>query len=185
MWPASIAAQTAETSSITAASAASTGSSDAQTAAATTASAAASGAQAAGTDTQDAGKDNYDYMAHQPQLPDGVVSTLYGNDGLMQIVCIGDSQYANFKGADGLGALLSHYCKANVFNLGLGGATAAVTPTEGSASASRSGGRSGITAMSSKAGAAAIQARTKYLLPRTATREVFLTAVISQEPMFL
>ena len=136
---ASIAAQTAETSSITAASAASTGSSDAQTAAATTASAAASGAQAAGTDTQDAGKDNYDYMAHQPQLPDGVVSTLYGNDGLMQIVCIGDSQYANFKGADGLGALLSHYCKANVFNLGLGGATAAVTPTEGSASASRSG----------------------------------------------
>ena len=57
----------------------------------------------------------------------------------MQIVCIGDSQYANFKGSDGLGALLSHYCRANVFNLGLGGATAAVTPTEGSASASRSG----------------------------------------------
>ena len=131
--------KTDASSRLTAASAASTGSSDAQTAAATTASAAASGAQAAGTDTQDAGKDNYDYMAHQPQLPDGVVSTLYGNDGLMQIVCIGDSQYANFKGADGLGALLSHYCKANVFNLGLGGATAAVTPTEGSASVSRSG----------------------------------------------
>lgn len=134
---ASTAAQTAETSSATAASAAATDSSAAQTAA-NTAGAAAS-TQAAGASTQDAGKDNYDYMAHQPQLPDGVASTLYGNDGLMQIVCIGDSQYANFKGTDGLGALLSHYCKANVFNLGLGGATAAVTPTEGSASASRSG----------------------------------------------
>ena len=134
---ASAAAQTEATASATAAGAATTDSSAAQTAA-NTAGAASSDAQEADA-SQDAGKDNYDYMAHQPALPDGVASTLYGNDGLMQIVCIGDSQYANFKGSDGLGALLSHYCRANVFNLGLGGATAAVTPTEGSASASRSG----------------------------------------------
>ena len=134
---ASAAAQTEATASATAAGAVTTDSSAAQTAA-NTAGAASSDAQEADA-SQDAGKDNYDYMAHQPALPDGVASTLYGNDGLMQIVCIGDSQYANFKGTDGLGALLSHYCKANVFNLGLGGATAAVTPTEGSASASRSG----------------------------------------------
>lgn len=60
-------------------------------------------------------------------LPDGVVSTLYGKTGKakFQVVVLGDSQFANFLGKDGLGYLVSQKLHANVYNLALGGKCAA------------------------------------------------------------
>lgn len=60
-------------------------------------------------------------------LPDGVVSTLYGKTGKakFQVVVLGDSQFANFLGTDGLGYLVSQKLHANVYNLALGGKCAA------------------------------------------------------------
>lgn len=60
-------------------------------------------------------------------LPDGVASTLYGKTGKakFQVVVLGDSQFANFLGKDGLGYLVSQKLHANVYNLALGGKCAA------------------------------------------------------------
>ena len=60
-------------------------------------------------------------------LPDGVASTLYGKTGkaLYQVVVLGDSQFANFLGTEGLGYLISQKLHANVYNLALGGKCAA------------------------------------------------------------
>ena len=63
----------------------------------------------------------------EASLPDGVASTLYGKRGtaLFQVVILGDSQFGNFLGEDGLGYLLSEKMHANVYNLSLGGKCAA------------------------------------------------------------
>lgn len=60
-------------------------------------------------------------------LPAGVASTLYGKNGkaMFQVVVLGDSQFANFLGTEGLGYLLSQKLHANVYNLALGGKCAA------------------------------------------------------------
>ena len=60
-------------------------------------------------------------------LPAGVASTLYGKTGkaMFQVVVLGDSQFANFLGTEGLGYLLSQKLHANVYNLALGGKCAA------------------------------------------------------------
>lgn len=64
---------------------------------------------------------------NEAPLPDGVTSTLYGKKGkaMFQVVVLGDSQFANFLGMDGLGYLLSEKLHANVYNLALGGKCAA------------------------------------------------------------
>ena len=62
--------------------------------------------------------------------PDGVESTYYGKDALMQIVVIGDSQFANYLGSDGIPYMLSRACHANVFNLAIGGTCATVGANE-------------------------------------------------------
>ncbi len=63
----------------------------------------------------------------EAQLPEGVASTLYGKRGtaLFQVVVLGDSQFGNFLGEDGLAYLLSQKLHANVYNLALGGKCAA------------------------------------------------------------
>ena len=61
-------------------------------------------------------------------LPDGVASTLYGktaDTALFQVVVMGDSQFGNFLGEDGLAYLLSQKLHANVYNLSIGGKCAA------------------------------------------------------------
>ncbi len=61
-------------------------------------------------------------------LPDGVASTLYGKTegtALFQVVVMGDSQFGNFLGTDGLAYLLAHKLHANVYNLSIGGKCAA------------------------------------------------------------
>lgn len=64
---------------------------------------------------------------NEAPLPNGVTSTLYGKKGkaMFQVVVLGDSQFANFLGMDGLGYLLSEKLHANVYNLALGGKCAA------------------------------------------------------------
>ena len=66
----------------------------------------------------------------QIQYSDDLVNTMYGDDALMNIVVLGDSQFGNFKGYDGLAYQISQYCHANVWNCGIGGATAAVLPSD-------------------------------------------------------
>ncbi len=73
-------------------------------------------------------KDPYDLGI---QYTDDCVGTLVGSDATMQIVVIGDSQFGNYKGYDGLASLVSQYCHANVYNLAIGGTTAAVQLTDG------------------------------------------------------
>ena len=61
-------------------------------------------------------------------LPDGVASTLYGKTegtARFQVVVMGDSQFGNFLGTDGLAFLLSQKLHANVYNLSIGGKCAA------------------------------------------------------------
>lgn len=65
------------------------------------------------------------------QYTDDCVNTLIGADATMQIVVIGDSQFGNYKGYDGLAYQISQYCDANVYNLAIGGTTAAVPLTQG------------------------------------------------------
>lgn len=64
-------------------------------------------------------------------LPDDIANTLYGDDAVMQIVVLGDSQFGNFKDEDGMAARLSRYCHANVYNLAIGGTAAAITNAQG------------------------------------------------------
>ncbi len=66
----------------------------------------------------------------EAELPEGVVSTLTGKDAKMQIVLLGDSQFGNFKGTDGVAYLLKKYCQANVYNLAMGGTSGTVPPDE-------------------------------------------------------
>lgn len=67
----------------------------------------------------------------EADLPDGVASTLYskrtGEDAAMQVVVMGDSQFANFLGTDGMAYKLSEKCQANVYNLAIGGTSAAIS----------------------------------------------------------
>ena len=65
-------------------------------------------------------------------MTDGAANTIYGSDAVMQIVVLGDSQFGNFRDENGLAYMLSLKCKANVYNLAIGGTCAGVTPTEGS-----------------------------------------------------
>ena len=61
-------------------------------------------------------------------LPEGVVSTLYGKTtgkAMFQVVVMGDSQFGNFTGEDGLAYLISQKLHANVYNLSIGGKCAA------------------------------------------------------------
>ena len=69
---------------------------------------------------------------YEAVLPDGVASTLYGKDGdaLFQVVVIGDSQFGNYTGKDGMAYMLSEKMHANVYNLSIGGKTASVDPEE-------------------------------------------------------
>lgn len=81
--------------------------------------------------TEASGQSSTTYEAESGiTLPDGVVSTYYGSDALMQIVAIGDSQFGNFKGYDGVAHLLSDYCHANVYNMAVGGSCAAALPND-------------------------------------------------------
>lgn len=64
-------------------------------------------------------------------LPDDIANTLEGDDAVMQIVVLGDSQFGNFKDEDGMAARLSRYCHANVYNLAIGGTAAAITAAQG------------------------------------------------------
>jgi hypothetical protein len=67
----------------------------------------------------------------QIRYSDDLVNTMYGDNALMNIVVLGDSQFGNFKGYDGLAYQISQYCHANVWNCGIGGATAAVLDNDG------------------------------------------------------
>ncbi len=67
----------------------------------------------------------------EAELPDGVASTLYGknhDDCQMQIVILGDSQFGNFLGYDGMAYMLSQKLKANVYNLAVGGTSISLEP---------------------------------------------------------
>ncbi len=63
-------------------------------------------------------------------LPDGVASTLWSKEGdeAMQIVVFGDSQFGNFLGKDGMAYKLSQKAQANVYNMAIGGTSAAIRP---------------------------------------------------------
>ena len=69
---------------------------------------------------------------YEAVLSDGVASTLYGKtgDAVCQVVIVGDSQFGNFTGTDGMAYLLSQKMHANVYNLAIGGKTASVDPEE-------------------------------------------------------
>ena len=67
----------------------------------------------------------------QIRYSDDLVNTMYGDNALMNIVVLGESQFGNFKGYDGLAYQISQYCHANVWNCGIGGATAAVLDNDG------------------------------------------------------
>ena len=69
-------------------------------------------------------------LAYEPELPDGVASTLYDGEPKMQIVILGDSQIGNFKGEDGIAYQVAQKCRANVYNLAMGGTSAALLPTD-------------------------------------------------------
>ncbi|MBQ9613713.1 MAG: hypothetical protein IJV14_14170 [Lachnospiraceae bacterium] len=53
------------------------------------------------------------------------------DDEVMKIAILGDSQFGNFKDYDGMGFLLSQYCRADVYNFAIGGTQAAVALGEG------------------------------------------------------
>lgn len=82
-------------------------------------------------------------------LPDGVASTLYGKTGkaLFQVVVLGDSQFANFLGTEGLGYLLSQKLHANVYNLALGGKCAAAEQEDRGKDMSQWGTTCGVNLM--------------------------------------
>ena len=69
---------------------------------------------------------------YEAVLSDGIASTLYGKtgDAVCQVVIVGDSQFGNFTGTDGMAYLLSQKMHANVYNLAIGGKTASVDPEE-------------------------------------------------------
>ena len=69
-------------------------------------------------------------LAYEPDLPEGVVSTLYDGEPEMQIVILGDSQIGNFKGEDGIAFQVAQKCRANVYNLAMGGTAACLLPTD-------------------------------------------------------
>ncbi len=71
-----------------------------------------------------------DEVLKEIDLPEGVESTLYGSDAAMQIVVLGDSQFGNFLGEDGLAYRLMENCDANVYNLAIGGTTCAMLAGE-------------------------------------------------------
>lgn len=91
-------------------------------------------AQEAGSESteEDDGKDAFGSIDPDTvyDRPDGVENTYYGDDALMQIVVIGDSQFANYLGSDGIPYMLSRACHANVFNLAIGGTCATVGDNE-------------------------------------------------------
>ncbi|MDD5939369.1 MAG: SGNH/GDSL hydrolase family protein [Lachnospiraceae bacterium] len=70
--------------------------------------------------------------AKEESADDGSAPTYDNDKAVMQIVVMGDSQFGNFRGKNGLAYLLKQYCNANVYNLAIGGTCAAVTKTEGS-----------------------------------------------------
>jgi len=122
--------QTTATEAVTAAA-----STETSTAAATEATTEASTA-AASEATTEATTETVEKDPNNPydlgiQYTDDCVSTLIGADATMQIVVIGDSQFGNYKGYDGLAYQISQYCNANVYNLAIGGTTAAVQLTDG------------------------------------------------------
>lgn len=82
-------------------------------------------------------------------LPAGVASTLYGKNGkaMFQVVVLGDSQFANFLGTEGLGYLLSQKLHANVYNLALGGKCAAAEQEDRGKDMSRWGTTCGVNLM--------------------------------------
>lgn len=82
-------------------------------------------------------------------LPAGVASTLYGKNGkaMFQVVVLGDSQFANFLGTEGLGYLLSQKLHANVYNLALGGKCAAAEQEDRGKDMSQWGTTCGVNLM--------------------------------------
>lgn len=82
-------------------------------------------------------------------LPTGVASTLYGKTGkaMFQVVVLGDSQFANFLGTEGLGYLLSQKLHANVYNLALGGKCAAAEQEDRGKDMSQWGTTCGVNLM--------------------------------------
>lgn len=82
-------------------------------------------------------------------LPAGVASTLYGKTGkaMFQVVVLGDSQFANFLGTEGLGYLLSQKLHANVYNLALGGKCAAAEQEDRGKDMSQWGTTCGVNLM--------------------------------------
>ncbi len=85
----------------------------------------------------------------EAQLPEGVASTLYGKRGtaLFQVVVLGDSQFGNFLGEDGLAYLLSQKLHANVYNLALGGKCAAAEQEDVGKDVSQWGTTCGVNLM--------------------------------------
>lgn len=69
-------------------------------------------------------------LAYEPDLPEGVASTLYDGEPEMQVVILGDSQIGNFKGEDGIAYQVAQKCRANVYNLAMGGTAACLLPTD-------------------------------------------------------
>lgn len=82
-------------------------------------------------------------------LPAGVASTLYGKNGkaMFQVVVLGDSQFANFLGTEGIGYLLSQKLHANVYNLALGGKCAAAEQEDRGKDMSQWGTTCGVNLM--------------------------------------
>ena len=54
----------------------------------------------------------------------GVVTSLDGTE--LRVCIFGDSQFDHYRGADGISALVSKYCHADVFNCAVGGSTASM-----------------------------------------------------------
>ncbi len=54
----------------------------------------------------------------------GIINSLDGTE--LRICIFGDSQFDHYRGADGVSALVSKYCHADVFNCAVGGSTASM-----------------------------------------------------------
>lgn len=119
----------------------------------------------------------------EASLPDGVASTLYGkdhDDTKMQIVVMGDSQFGNFKGENGLAYLIAQRCKANVYNLAIGGTAAAVEPNSGTADETWDS-TSGIGMAKAVAGVISPD----FFESRTYTYEVFKSCDFAKTDLFI
>ena len=105
-----------------------------------------------GAETETLVSDNTDTAGttlQEAPLPAGVASTLYGKNGkaMFQVVVLGDSQFANFLGTEGLGYLLSQKLHANVYNLALGGKCAAAEQEDRGKDMSQWGTTCGVNLM--------------------------------------